>query len=296
VQPSKHQAQSFHFMSRAWWARSRTFGFGLAVASVFAWWLVHRWLWQAGGFSVLALTMLIFGLVYVLLAYSPTTITLHDDGLSIRWLGRRRFVPYERLAAVEQWQDILDVTDNESQRVQAWDVQQGVRILLRDGKTLRLRTRTWRMDPLASGLRVKMALPDPLGNGFVRAVKQRSHACTGVTLAPHPAGLERGGRSVAEWLAELRALGMVREGGYRATPSDRGRLLRIAEDAAESAPLRIAAAVALAGSLDDHERGRLRVAHSESGSPRFHAAMEAVLDVGCDDATLHRVLQESEES
>ncbi len=108
--------------------------------------------------------------------------------------------------------------------------------------------------------------------------------------------VERGGRSVSEWIAHLREIAGRQEGGMRQAPVLRSHLWSMLADPAASMRDRAGAAVALSHGADEEPatKERLRVMAQSVASPKLRVAIEAAAEGA--DARLERALEELEES
>jgi len=205
--------------------------------------------------------------VLVLLAWAvistiPTRVTVGADGLDVRWLRRRRFVPYR---------SILRVVPAFGQ----------LRVVLAEGITLRLRgqrrsfTPQTRPDHRAMVDRLGAAIDEHLAASRVQEA---------VAQLPEP------GKDGAGWLRELEAVQVGVEGGYRRAVVDDEVLWRVVEDASLDEKTRAGAAVVLRKLLGDEGRARLRVVAEATASPRLRVALEAASGAG--DATIEESLDD----
>jgi hypothetical protein len=191
------------------------------------------WLLLAGftALSCMALWSLVRPLV-------TTTLSIGTDGVVVRRLGRRRFVPRASLDAVE--------------------ARDGEVVLARvKGDPLRVRT-SGQPEADAVVLRIREAIASPEARG-----------------APELDRLDRRGRAVSAWLRDLRALA-AGPGGYRDASLDLRALLDVVEDGGAPPEHRIAAAAALSGAPDEQAffRARVRVAAQACADTRLREAIE----------------------
>lgn len=96
--------------------------------------------------------------------------------------------------------------------------------------------------------------------------------------------LERGDRSVGEWIDALRRIHATEEVHYRVAPVDRESLFSAVEDATKKPQTRVAAAIALSERLDDAGRARLRVTADAVAEPKLRVALEQIADGAGADA------------
>jgi hypothetical protein len=171
------------------------------------------------------------------LCATPSALLVGADGIYARWITRRWFIP------------IRNIT---------------------------------RVDVLAFGAVVHTGG----GGAFVRLPHEaarrfaaRVAAAQGASSVAEPSGvearIERGGRSAAAWLMDLKRV--LRERSYRDASSASATLVRIVEDVARPAADRAAAAIALAA---EDERGRpvVRGAARSTADAELRVALERVAD------------------
>jgi hypothetical protein len=225
---------------------------GTAAFSLALMYLLPSWGWRSVLMDDIATIARSVLPVLVMLAWSvlstiPTRVTVGADGLEVRWLRRRRFVPYR---------SILRVVPAFGQ----------LRVVLADGTTLRLRgqrrsfTPQTRPEHRAMVDRMGAAIDEHLAASRVQEA-----------VAQLPAPREDG----AGWLRELEAVQVGIEGGYRRAIVSDEVLWRVVEDASIDEKTRAGAAVALRKVLGDEGRARLRVVAEATASPRLRVALEA---------------------
>ncbi|MBX3192986.1 MAG: hypothetical protein KF819_38735 [Labilithrix sp.] len=182
-------------------------------------------------------------IVAVLLAVVPRRIEIGPEALGIAWIGPRRIVRYEAV--------VRAVPDGDA-----------VVLILPRGESLRVRRA-------------------PFGRDAPRAVLERmwETLSAGAEAAIRPnerAALARGGRRSRVWVEALRSL--APHGAQYRQVLEIDRLWAIAANPAIDAELRGAAAVAIAGSLDDERRGRLRDIAGATVEPRLRVALMRVAE------------------
>lgn len=214
-----------------------------------------------------AAAMVAFVLASVL---SSTTVEVGEEGLAIRWLGRRRRIGYADVVSARLYEEAPALSGRR---------EQGIAILLRSGELVRL--------PAGSGSDAEglPALLERIEDAIGRS--RRGEA------APEEAMVARRGRPLPEWLKALRALGSGARADHRTAPLPSDVLWRLVEDAGAAPEARAGAAVALSGSLDDAGRTRLRVAAEKTDLPRLRVAIEAAA-TGDDGAAVEQALAELE--
>lgn len=215
-----------------------------------AWKLFHLpqhlvwWLMGVGGAFMTALI-------------APSTLQVGADGIVVRWLGTRRYVPFTDVASVDELKRFGTTA---------------LRFTLRDGRTFDVVGAAPKDDPALARIREAMKVE--------AAVAPTSHALL----------LERGSRTPRAWLDHLRALGTGAAATLRSADVDLDALWTVVDDPKAKTSLRIAAAVALAGRAEEGVVERLRVATEASASPRLRVAIDAA-GKG-DDAALEAALAE----
>jgi hypothetical protein len=206
-------------------------------------------------------------LTFGVLAAVPSRLRVGADGIEIRWLHTRRFLAYEQISGVVRYE-------------KGWGNSRviGLRILLRSGEEVMVpveRT-NWDSDQV------------PLIEERIREGKEAVRAGD---VAVDAAMLQRGDRSVRDWVAALRAIGSGANVTLRTAPVPRDRLMRIVEDSSQPAPARAAAAVALGSELDEEGRARLRLVAEATVAPKLRISIERAASAR-DDAEIEAALEE----
>jgi hypothetical protein len=200
-------------------------------------------------FAVRIGAMFLLGLPLTTLQVWPGKLHVGPDGLLVRWLWTKRFIDVRNMSRIEL-------------------SELGFVVRLHRGGSVGVTTR--------------------LGNGTVPSAIGMSREDTvllvrriDALLIGHDARmasthlrprLERGSRSVAEWMADLRAIGQ-RAVSMRVADVDTDDLRLAVEGAQVDPDVRVAAAVALSARSDE-DRARVRVAARAIGEPRLRAAIE----------------------
>ena len=96
----------------------------------------------------------------------------------------------------------------------------------------------------------------------------------------------QGGRTVPQWLRDVR--GLVKARSYREAVLDADRLWRVVDDPSMVPGTRVGAAMALAA-MDEDARGRLRVAAEACADPKLRVALSQVAE-GAEGAEMEAVL------
>jgi len=206
---------------------------------------------------------------YVLLRALPGRLAIGLDGLSSRWLFWRRVHRYEDLTRVDPFQ------------VASPKPASGLVLTRTDGSKHHVRVTYKGLDhspTTAAYERISEAV-----DAYRRGA--RGHA---------GGELERGERSLAEWVAALKRVGHGAAATHRAAPVDPDRLLELVEDASARPVTRAAAAVALRATADDATRERVRVAAAASIMPSVRVALERASREETSDAGLEEALAEVE--
>ena len=186
-------------------------------------------------------------------------VEVGSDGVLLRRPLRRRFVRYT---------DILDLRVLETKGTFA----QRIEIRLRHGRVV--------LQAAASGSG-RIIEPVEAFTSMVQAIEHgRATLQHGEGLEDATALLAPGGRPVARWLKDLRAL--TAPHGYRQPGIETAPLWRVVEDSTATPAERAGAAVALGASLDDDQRSRLRVASDACAHPRLRVALHRIAE-GADD-------------
>jgi hypothetical protein len=172
----------------------------------------------------------------------PTRVTVGADGVLVRWLGTERFVAWSSVVEIEPFDG-------------------GVLLALAGGRWLTLRTPPAheRYHPEREAMTERML------------VAWRSHGRSEADDALARLLRREGGRT-REWVRSMRGL-LRGENGYRRAAMPPERLWRVLEDAGADSTVRLGAALALAPSLDDAGRDRLRAAAAACAQPRVRVAL-----------------------
>jgi hypothetical protein len=212
-------------------------------------------------------------------AFQPSLrLTLGDDGLSVDTGTRQRFVSFAEVAGARAL-----VRGREAR----------VDVMLRSGEVL-----------AAVVERDAGSSADAAGDAESRATAiARSIADAAARwrcgpMAPVLPGLGRRGRAAASWLASLARVGSGADADHRRAAVPPESLWRILEDGASAPDARAGAAAALAASLDEPGRARLRLAATATADLRLASVFEAA--AGGDEAevagALGRIDDEKQEA
>jgi uncharacterized membrane protein (UPF0136 family) len=213
-----------------------------------------------GPFTIVAtlLSMLGFSLALIW----PSRILVGPDGVVIRWLGTSRRIPLGELESVAQEPGTL-------------------RLALRSGEVIELsypgkapsaeHLAAWQQQGITSGVA-------ELGRAGARIEEALEAHRRGHAIAPE-LSLERGTRETREWLRQIRAVSggaQAEKAGYRKQVVEPDKLWTLVENPSMTPTARVGAAVALAGTLDEAGRARLRIAAEASALPGVKGALGAL--------------------
>jgi len=205
-----------------------------------------------GGYASLALWLLPMLVPLVVLAATPSTITVGVDGVLVEWLTRKRFIPIAEIETVHKNGPtglLLRLTSGEKIVTGGASTQREVAARDRD----------------ATVARVNEILQ------IARAKRKEPH----VDLADL---LRRAGRTTKEWADALRkARGDDGGGGYRSAMRSED-LLRVIEDTAAPEDARAGAAFLLRAPPEDEIQTRVRIAAEATASPALRIALEAAAE------------------
>ncbi len=223
-------------------------GVAVAVAAMFMFVAV---LLSRHAFAAPAMVTLV-GLVMVAMAI-PTAVDVGADGVSIRWLWHRTFVPHGKILKMA-----VSAQGTWNQRYT------GVALTLEGGSELWL--------PTARG---SSSTGDEQALALMERIREAQELKGGADAVATAAFLDRGSRGVGEWIARLRALGACETADLRTAPLGAEELWRVVESSLAAPSARAAAAVALASSLDQDGKARLRVAKDAVADTRLRVVLDA---------------------
>jgi hypothetical protein len=233
-------AAAAHFRALPPWAKHMRWLAIVLTAS--PWFLVNTMrLIPAWGFAILGLLYTIILLPTLL----PQRVDVGHDGVFLRWLGNKRFIPFSKI-------DI--VSSNKL----------GVDLFLKGDRYVEIR------------LTQKDGGADAHVKALVARIQDGIAAQAGLTRADEEAFLARSGRDLATWMREMRALGAGEHGGYRAAAIPRERLWAVVESPAADPSAREGAALALSASLDAGDRTRIAALARMTAQPRLRIALDEV--------------------
>jgi hypothetical protein len=184
--------------------------------------------------------------VILLPTFLPQRVDVGHDGVFMRWLGNKRFIPFSAIEIVS-------------------GSKVGVDLFLRgDHRHVEIR-----LSQKDGGREAEV-------NALCARIKQGIAAHSGLTRADEEAFLARTGRDLDTWVREMRALGAGEMGGYRAAAIPRERLWAVVENPAADASAREGAALALSVGLDADDRARLAALAHKTAQPRLRIALDGV--------------------
>jgi hypothetical protein len=217
------------------------------------------------GWAGALLLLLVSFLAFCVFALSLTIdgeATVGRDGIAVRWLWARRFLP------------LADVAEARAEASLTWIGSRRWRILLCDASGATLRE----LFVATQGRSVVRTEADAELEDRVAALTERIRDAIATRGAPTTVtaeALDRGTRTTTEWLTGLRALRERQETFRDGAPPDAEALFALIEDPTVPPSRRVAAAIGL-GAPAQGEVRRLRVAAKAAASPRLRLALEAV--------------------
>jgi len=207
--------------------------------------------------------------VLLLQLLTPTKVVVGADGVLIRWLWQKRFVPIADIVSAE-------VVDGEPTSFNQSPIL--VRVHLRSGAPMDLFADVARSGPMApSGLqRFARMRAEILAERINEAVAGRGESDASA-LAFDVGLLRRSDRAIDEWVSALRALRSNVQ-TFREPGVVLDQLWKVLEDVRATPEKRAAAAVVLSPHLDEGGRERLRVAAEATVAPKLRVALEAAAE------------------
>jgi hypothetical protein len=200
----------------------------------------------------------------------PVTAELLSDALIVRWLGLRRVVPFASI------RDVRKVT-----RVPLTGEEHEIIVMdLLDQKRVRVLADVRKYEP--PGFPWSPSVDSALFTAL-RARLDHPVAQSAIAL------LERAGSDTIHWVRRL--IGLPNAAAYRSESVDPDTLWSVLENPVAPPQLRVAAAVALRGTLEESGRERIRVVIDESTSPELRASLAVAIDTGADEDSLARALE-----
>ncbi len=230
-----------HFRALPPWAKHFRW---LAVVLTASPWVLFNFLRLIPAWAI-GLLVALYGVI-LLPTFLPQRVEVGQDGIFLRWLGNKRFIPFSAIEIVSGGPLGVDLFFRGSGRYLE------IRLTQKDG---------------AKAAQVKE---------LVARIKEGIAAHSGLARADEEAFLARTGRDLDTWLRDMRALGGGEVGGYRATAIPRERLWAVVENAAADPSAREGAALALSASLDADDRTRLAALAQKTAQPRLRIALDGV--------------------
>ena len=196
------------------------------------------WAW-----GLIALSYAVIGAPLVL----PQRVEVGRDGILIRWMRRRRFIPFTQIEDVKA-------------------TPLGNELELRGGHVHEIR-----LSQKADGARAERTrLYERIREGLGEETDDAGD--TGLEESM----LAQGSRDLATWLRDMQQLGAGGAVGYRVVTVPHDRLWAIVENLAADPSAREGAAIALHASLDDDDRMRIADLAQGTASPRLRVAFDGV--------------------
>lgn len=233
----------------------------LAIVLTTSPWILLNALRHLPGFAI-AVVMALYGLVGLPMLL-PQKVAVGEDGLLLRWAGRRRFIPFGALRAVRA-------------------TPLGLVLQLGDDRVVEIR------------LSHRSEVQTARRAAMLARIEEGMDVHRRLTPAEDEALLARGTRPIEAWIRDLTALGTAGALGYRAIAVPRERLWAVLENPSADPSARQGAAIALRERLDEAERERLATIAEKSASPRLRVALDAVSTM-LDAPRLRVALEEAEE-
>ena len=208
----------------------------------------------AGAVHLAGLVPLVM-LVLLPLMLMPAKVTVGVDGLLVKWLWFREFVPTSDIVYVKRF----DTGYGRNRR-------RGVELVIR-GRSLQL--------PMYSDEAI--ATLEQRIRDVVALAKSQTH------VGEEALVLARGELGLRDWIAQLKAVGAGATATLRNAAVMPENLWRIAEDPAQPAMNRAAAAIALAPSLGESDKERLGDLAKTTAAPKLRVALERVAEEATDE-------------
>ena len=229
-----------HFRALPPWAKHiRWLAFVLTASP----WVLINVLRLIPGWGIAILAAL-YGLI-LLPTFLPQRVDVGHDGVFLRWLGNKRFIPFSAIEIASASKVGVDLFLRGERHVE-------IRLTQKDG-----------------GASAQV-------NALVARIQEGILAQAGLTRADEEAFLARSGRDLETWMKDMRALGGGEQGGYRAAAIPRERMWAVVENPAADPSAREGAALALSASLDADDRARLATLAQKTAQPRLRVTLDGV--------------------
>ena len=185
------------------------------------------------------------------IAARPAKLTVGADGLSARWMFRHRFVPYSAMRDVSVHQENLRTAPPRLFVNIAVDEPFPIVLARADANR-----------------RVADDIADRIRKGI-----RRAHKANAPLL-----GLDRGGRTIDAWIADLQSAGTSKEEDYRTAGMAPETLMAVLDDPGQRPEARVAAAVVMATENDAGTLKHIRKVASRCASEELKKALEVAAD------------------
>lgn len=210
------------------------------------------------------ITPIVMGLAMGLMLY-PTRVEVGADGILMKWLGRRRFIPASDIAGAVQYEEGM----GNNRYV-------GVKVMLKSGQEVKV--------PVGS------RWSDDDAHALVERIREAVDIYKRGDVEASGALLDRGERAIGDWVRMLKSVGAGASATLRTAAMDSERLWHLLESPSAPPKHRAAAAIALATSDEDGARDRIRVAATAVAEPKLRVALEAASSD--DEAKLEEAMEE----
>ncbi len=218
----------------------------------------------AGAEHALGWLLLVEVLTLAVLCLVRSTVTVTADGLTLSWLGRRRWLAFARVSGVE------------TATLEPIQEEMGARNVDRSIPCVWIQLVGGRRIPLVfNGLDGAVGLRDAFVDAVAGARRAGTNADDAARTAVTASLLARGSDTIDAWAARLEALAGSR-GSYRDVALSEEALWQVFENPTVAPRVRSAAAVILRKTLDVVGRERFRLAAETSGAPGLRGALEAL--------------------
>lgn len=215
-------------------------------------------------------------------------VTLGDDGVGLRGVVRRRFIPYARIARVRSTQT-LSQSRVEGRPAEGY-LHHQLRLDLVGGKTVVLETSTTRFDGSVGSWTIgdvlTLGVADPVGDALAGELRRRI-AELGARRSKLVLPVDRGELPVAEWIETLRRH-VHGEAGLREADAPLAAWWEVVDDPTVDAVTRAAVAWVLRPGEGDRDawEARVQALRARSVCPDLERALSPVIDAAADDASV----------
>lgn len=209
-------------------------------------------------------------LLFALVAVVPAAVEVGTDGLLVKWLGTRRFIPTRDIMAVWQYDEGMGRNH-----------VVGAKITLKNGQEVKI--------PIGQ---VRWA--DDNAASLVERIREAVESHRQGDVESAAAMLARGAAPVGEWIRLLKSIGAGANATLRTAAVDAERLWKVLESPSAAPNDRAAAAVALSAATEEGTKERIRIAADAIAEPKLRVAVQAAASE--DEAALEQALEEVEAS